>query len=64
MIPFVSLATAIDMRTTDADTKALAAEIKALSDQMLQRTGVSAELVVIDAVARVLAGGNENASER
>lgn len=63
VLPFVFLPTSIDMRSSDADTKRLAEEVKALSEIMRERCGVSVEMVVIDTVARALAGGNENASE-
>ncbi|WP_099863788.1 AAA family ATPase [Pararhizobium haloflavum] len=63
IIPFVFLPTAIDMRSSDADTKRLAEEIAGISAVMEERCGVRAEVVVIDTVARALAGGNENASE-
>lgn len=63
VLPFVYLPTNVDLRSSDADTKKLIAEIKALSQQMQQRCGVAAGIVVIDTVARALAGGNENASE-
>ena len=45
------------------DAMKLVEEIKGLSAEMEQRFGVRAEVVVIDTVARALAGGNENASE-
>ncbi len=63
VVPFVFLPTSIDMRSSDADTMKLAAEIKALDVQMRERCGVGVGAVVIDTVARALAGGNENASE-
>lgn len=63
VIPFVFLPTSIDMRSSDADTLKLAEEVKAISAQMLERTGVEVGAVVIDTVARALAGGNENASD-
>ena len=62
-IPFAFLPTSIDMRSSDADTKKLHAEIVGLDRIMKARCGVGVDLVVIDTVARVLAGGNENASE-
>lgn len=63
MLPFVFLPTNIDLRSGDADTTKLVEDISALSAQMVDRCGVPVELVVIDTVARALAGGNENASE-
>jgi RecA-family ATPase len=63
ILPFVFLPTGIDMRSSEADTVKLAAAVKAISAQMLERTGVEVGAVVIDTVARALAGGNENASE-
>ena len=63
VVPFVYLPTSVDLRSSDADAKKLIAEIKGVSEQMGQRCGVRAEMVVIDTVARALAGGNENASE-
>lgn len=63
ILPFVFLPTSIDMRSSDADTIKLGEEIKALSAIMLEKTGVEVGAIVIDTVARALAGGNENASE-
>lgn len=63
ILPFVFLPTSIDMRSSDVDTKRLAAEIKALSSLMMARCGVSVGMVIVDTVARALNGGNENASE-
>lgn len=63
VIPFFYLATGIDMRSSDADTLKLADDINAISQEMLDRCGVGVEMVVIDTVARALAGGNENASD-
>lgn len=63
ILPFVFLPTSIDMRSSDADTIKLAEEVKALSAIMLEKTGTEVGAVVIDTVARALAGGNENASE-
>jgi hypothetical protein len=63
IIPFVFLPTSIDMRSSDADTLKLAEEIKQLDALMIERCGVGVGAVVIDTVARALAGGNENASE-
>lgn len=63
ILPFVFLPTGIDMRSSDADTIKLSEEIKALSAIMLEKTGVEVGAVVIDTVARALAGGNENASD-
>lgn len=63
VLPFVFLPTGIDMRSSEADTIKLAAEVKAISAQMLEQTGVEVGAVVIDTVARALAGGNENASD-
>lgn len=63
VLPFVFLPTSIDMRSNDADTKKLAEEIAGISEIMQERCGVRVEMVVIDTVARALAGGNENASE-
>lgn len=63
VLPFVFLPTSIDMRSGDADTVKLAEDIAAITVEMERRCGVRVELVVIDTVARVLAGANENASE-
>lgn len=63
ILPFVFLPTSIDMRSNDADTQKLADEVMQLSALMEERCGVKAGVVVIDTVARALAGGNENASE-
>jgi len=62
VVPFVFLPTSVDLRSSDEQAKRLADEIVALSAQMLERCGVKTELVVIDTVARALAGGNENDS--
>lgn len=62
-IPFAFLPTSVDMRSNDVDTNKLVQDIAGLSAEMERRSGVRCELVVIDTVARVLAGGNENASE-
>ncbi|ELT50982.1 AAA family ATPase [Brucella intermedia] len=62
VLPFVFLPTSIDLRSGDADTKKLAEEIAGLSEEMQDRCGVKVEMVVIDTVARALAGGNENDS--
>jgi DNA primase catalytic core len=63
VIPFVFLPTGVNMRTNDADTKLLIADIGGISGEMESRCGVKVCLVVIDTVARVLAAGNENSSE-
>lgn len=63
VIPFVFLPTSIDMRSSDADTIKMANEINQLDALMMERCGVGIGAVVIDTVARALAGGNENASE-
>lgn len=63
VLPFVYLPTNVDLRSSDADAKKLVDEIKGLSAEMRHRCGVPVEMVVIDTVARALAGGNENASE-
>lgn len=63
MLPFVFLPTSIDMRSSGADTVRLAQEVAGISELMRERCGVGVGLVVIDTVARALAGGNENASE-
>ncbi|RRY08847.1 ATP-binding protein [Brucella anthropi] len=62
VLPFVFLPTSIDMRSNDADMKKLAEEIHGLSAEMQERCGVKVEMIVIDTVARALAGGNENDS--
>lgn len=62
-LPFAFLPTSIDMRSNDVDTGKLLADLNGLTAEMQARAGVPCELVVIDTVARVLAGGNENASE-
>ncbi|KAB0269006.1 AAA family ATPase [Microvirga brassicacearum] len=62
VIPFVFLPTTVDMRSSDADTQKLASDVKAISASMLALCGVPTELVVLDTVARSLAGGNENDS--
>lgn len=63
VIPFVYLPTSIDMRSNEADTLKLAKEVNGLSEEMHEHCGCRVELVVVDTVARVLAGGNENASD-
>jgi RecA-family ATPase len=63
VIPFVFLATDIDMRSGGADTAKLAEDIKSISAEMEARCGVEARCVVIDTVSRVLCGGNENSSD-
>lgn len=63
ILPFVFLPTNVDLRSNNADAKKLAHEVRGLSAEMLRHCGVAVELVVIDTVARALAGGNENASE-
>ncbi|PZU95642.1 MAG: hypothetical protein DI527_00405 [Chelatococcus sp.] len=63
VIPFFFLPTSIDMRSSDVDTMKLADDIRALSIEMKARCGVDVEVIVIDTVARALAGGNENASD-
>ena len=63
VLPFVFLPTSIDMRSGDVDTTKLAADISAISAEMMTLCGVVVELTVIDTVARALAGANENASE-
>jgi len=62
VIPFVFLPTSIDLRSNDADAKKLANEIKGLSALMEEKCGVGVGCVVLDTVARSLAGGNENDS--
>jgi len=63
VLPFVFLPTTIDLRSSEDDVKKLIEEVKVLSAQMQERCRVPASLVVVDTVARALAGGNENASE-
>jgi hypothetical protein len=56
--PFVLLPTAIDLRSTEGDTKPLLKEIKAHAERM----GVPLALVFIDTLNRAMAGGDENSS--
>lgn len=62
VIPFVYLPTSIDLRSSDAPAKALAAEINQISEMMQEKCGVRVGAVCIDTVARSLTGGNENDS--
>jgi len=63
VLPFVFMPTSVDLQSDQANTVQLADEISQLSAEMKQRCGVNVELVIIDTVARALAGGNENASD-
>ncbi|RWX72550.1 AAA family ATPase [Mesorhizobium sp. M2A.F.Ca.ET.039.01.1.1] len=62
-LPFVFLPTSIDMRSSDADMKKLAEEIREIDKIMRERCGCGVGVTVIDTVARALAGGNENDSQ-
>lgn len=58
-VPFALIPEAVDLCTEDHETEALIAEIKAMADLM----ATSVHLVVLDTLARVMAGGNENDSQ-
>lgn len=61
--PFVLYPTGMNLCAPDADTKPLAEELKAISERMMARMGVPLGLIVVDTLNRVMAGGDENASE-
>lgn len=57
--PFALIHDAVDLCTEDHETAALIAEIRDKAEAM----GVPVKLVVLDTLARVMAGGNENDSQ-
>lgn len=58
-VPFVIVPCPIDMRSSDADVKALVAMIREIADAY----GVPVRLVIVDTLSRALAGGEENGSQ-
>lgn len=58
-LPFVAIKSSMNLLDPDADTAELVRSINHVS----QKLGQVVKLVVIDTLARALAGGNENASE-
>lgn len=58
-IPFVAIPSALNLLNPEADTEALIQAIRIAADAM----GTPIKLIVIDTLARALAGGNENAPE-
>ncbi len=61
-IPFLLVPTAVDLYSKGGDTAALLEDI-ALIKPMMERMGVGVDLVVVDTLAAVSPGANENASE-
>lgn len=57
--PFAVIPCAVDLRSPKADTKALIALVKETEALLNHKV----EFIVVDTLARALAGGNENASE-
>src|SRR5204863_5294247 len=53
-MPFVALTAPIDLCTEEADTEKLIAAVQGVD------LGVPVELIVVDTLSRVMAGGNEN----
>ncbi len=58
-LPFVLIPTAIDMRSSDADTKTLIEDIEAARGIFERDFGVEPGLLVIDTLNRSLAGGDD-----
>ena len=58
-LPFVAIPSGLNLLSPDGDTSRLIAAIKAAAAMI----SVPVRLVVIDTLARAMAGGNENASE-
>ena len=58
-LPFVSIPSSLNLLDPDADTERLIAAIRFATQTML----VPVRLIVIDTLARALAGGNENAPD-
>jgi KaiC/GvpD/RAD55 family RecA-like ATPase len=62
-IPFAIIGSQVDLRSEDGDTSKLINTINAAAAQIEEQHGIPVRLVVIDTLSRVMAGGNENASE-
>lgn len=62
-LPFYLLPTVVDMRSSDAQTKDLIADIKGFEAHCVSRFGVSIGLVMFDTLNRSLAGGTDSNPE-
>lgn len=58
-VPLVIVPTSVDLRTSDADVKALAH----VADRVTARTELPVRLIVVDTLSRALAGGDENGKD-
>jgi hypothetical protein len=58
-VPFVLMTTRVDLCSEDGDAPALIAEINALAEFMI----VQPRFIVVDTLARAMAGGNENSPD-
>jgi hypothetical protein len=62
-LPLILIPTAVDLRSEQAQTKDLIADINAASSICRDEFGVSVDLLIVDTVNRALAGGDDAKSE-